>query len=61
MYKLSVPIMSSTMNEQNRDIYVKQFREAGVERVFVALGTPVEPIPQSLIENVQFLKSEGFV
>ena len=60
MYKLSVPIMSSTMNSSNREIYVKQFREAGVERVFVALGTPVEPIPQSLIENVQYLKAEGF-
>lgn len=60
MYKLSVPIMSSTMNETNRETYVKQFRDAGVERVFVALGTPVEPIPQHLVENVQYLKSEGF-
>lgn len=60
MYKLSVPIMSSTMNEKNREIYVKQFREAGVDRVFVALGTPVVPIPESLVENVQYLKSEGF-
>ena len=60
MYKLSVPIMYSTMNESNRATYVKQFRDAGATRVFVALGTPVEPIPDSLVENVRYLKSEGF-
>ena len=60
MYKLSVPIMSSTMNTSNREKYVKLFREANAERVFLAMGTPTEPIPGHIIENVQYLKSEGF-
>ena len=60
MYKLSVPIMSFTMNESNREKYVKQFREAGAERVFIAIGTPTEPLPLGLSENVRYLKSEGF-
>ncbi|MBQ9783747.1 MAG: hypothetical protein IJW44_04435 [Clostridia bacterium] len=60
MYKISVPIMSATMNPDNREIYVKQFRQAGAKRVFLAIGTPVEPIPQTLSENVQYLKAEGF-
>ena len=41
MYKISVPIMSTTVNMSNREEYVRQFREVGAERVFIALGTPL--------------------
>ena len=60
MYKISVPIMSTTVNMSNREEYVRQFREVGAERVFIALGTPVRPIPRHIIENVNFFKSQGF-
>ena len=60
MYKISVPIMSTTVNMSNREEFVRQFREAGAERVFIAMGTPVRPIPQHIIDNVSFFKSHGF-
>ena len=40
MYKISVPIMSTTVNTSNREEYVRRFREAGAERVLIALGSP---------------------
>lgn len=60
MYKLSVPIMSATVTEKNRDAYVKLCREAGASRVFLCTGSPMEPIPAHLGANVAFFKSEGF-
>lgn len=60
MYKLSAPLMSATVNEKNRDVYVKQCREAGVTRVFLCNGSILEPIPDTLGENVRYFKSQGF-
>lgn len=60
MYKLSVPLMSATINEQNRETYVKLCREAGATRVFLCNGSILEPIPTSLGENVRYFKSQGF-
>ena len=60
MYKLSVPIMSSTVNEGNRETYVRLCREAGAERVFLCNGSILAPIPKSLGENVAYFKSQGF-
>ena len=60
MYKLSVPLMSATVNEKNRDVYVKQCREAGATRVFLCNGSILEPIPDTLGENVRYFKSQGF-
>lgn len=60
MYKLSVPIMSSTVNEGNRERYVELCRKAGVERIFVCNGSIMEPAPKSLFENVAYFKSQGF-
>lgn len=60
MYKLSVPIMSSTVHEGNRETYAKLCREAGVERIFLAFGMITKPIPSSLGENVAYFKEQGF-
>ena len=60
MYKLSVPIKSATVTAANRKIYLEQCKNAGVERVFLALGTPIYPIPKHIIENVTAFRSEGF-
>ena len=60
MYKLSVPIMSATVNKENRSIYLQQCREAGVDRIFLCNGSILAPIPPSLEENVAYFKSHGF-
>ena len=61
MYKLSVPIMSATVTPANRETYVKQCREAGVERIFLVIGSAImQPIPDRLTENVSYFKSCGF-
>ncbi len=60
MYKISVPIMSATVNKNNREKYVKLCREAGATRVFLVNGSILEPVPQSLGENVRYFKSQGF-
>ena len=60
MYKLSVPIMSATVNEGNREKYVKQCREAGAERIFLVNSSVMQPIPPTLAENVAYFKSQGF-
>lgn len=60
MYHLSVPLMSSTVNESNREQYAAMCKEAGVSRVFLCSGSIVKPIPQQLYENVAYFKSQGF-
>lgn len=61
MYKLSVPIMSATVTPENREIYAKQCREAGVGRIFLTIGSSImQPIPESLSQNVDYFKSCGF-
>ena len=60
MYKLSIPIMSETVNKENRERYVQLCREAGAPRVFLCNGSILEPIPASLGENVRYFKSQGF-
>ena len=60
MYKLSVPIMSSTVNKSNRYKYIELCREAGAHRVFLCNGSVMEPFPDSLRENVAYFKSHGF-
>ena len=60
MYKLSIPIMSSTVTRENRETYAELCREAGAERIFLANGSILEPIPDSLAENVSYFQSQGF-
>ena len=60
MYKISVPIMSSTVNETNREIYARQCRDAGVKRIFLAHESSAYPIPDALAENAAYFKEQGF-
>ena len=60
MYKISVPIMSATVNNSNREKYVALCRDACAERIFLVNGSIMEPIPKSLGENVSYFKSCGF-
>lgn len=60
MYKLSVPLMSSSIHEGNRAEYVRQCREAGATRIFLAHESSAYPIPDRLAENVAYFKEKGF-
>lgn len=52
--------MSSTVNPENREIYLRLCREAGVERIFLAVDAVMEPVTPSLADNVAYFKSHGF-
>lgn len=61
MFKLSVPISTKTLNKSNREKYLKQLREAGVQRIFLCgVGAIADEVPERVVENVRFFKSEGF-
>ena len=60
MYKLSVPLDASTVNQNNREAYVKLCREAGVKRIFLAIDSVMEPVSHSLAEKIAYFQSNGF-
>lgn len=60
MYKLSVPLDASTVNRNNREAYVQLCREAGVKRIFLAMGSIMEPVSRSLVEKIAYFQSNGF-
>ena len=39
MHKISVPIKTSTINENNRQKYVELCKKADVERIFLVVGS----------------------
>lgn len=67
MYKLSVPLSISTLNEKSIPVYLDEFKKAGVERIFLIENTPVylkdNPIFRGvsrLGEFITFFKDLGF-
>ncbi len=60
MYKLSVPIMASTVTRENRGRYADLCKEARVERIFLAGGALEPPVPKDLKEKVSYFKAQGF-
>lgn len=58
MYKISIPIMATTITENNREDYLTQFKSAGASRIFIALSDYT--IPPALGKNIAFLKQNGF-
>lgn len=58
MYKLSVPLMSTTITKENRQKYLSLCKEAGASRIFLALAE--NTIPENLKENISFFKQNGF-
>ena len=60
MYKISAPIMASTVTRENRSKYVKLCRDAGISRVFLCTNSPIFPLHHLLEENIAYFKSEGF-
>ncbi len=60
MYKLSVPLDSSTVNRNNRETYVKLCHQAGVKRIFLAIDSIMEPVSESLTQKIAYFQSNGF-
>lgn len=65
MYKLSIPLMNDTVNEQTRETYAAQFREARADRIFLALNRILDrkiadETMVSLGDNISFFKNAGF-
>lgn len=58
MYKISVPLMLSTINDNNREKYIELCKRAGASRVFLALQD--NTIPDNLKENIDSFKKCGF-
>ncbi len=58
MYKISVPLMNSTIHPVNRDKYLELCNRAGASRVFLALDS--NTIPGGLKDNIAFFKQHGF-
>lgn len=58
MYKISVPIMATTITKENRQKYISFCKEADASRVFLALAD--NTIPDNLKENISFFKKNGF-
>ena len=64
MFKLSVPIYNRTVIADTREVFLRQLRDAGAERIFliplfnVNDGTVTDY--ESVCENVAYFQSEGF-
>ncbi len=65
MYKISVPVMNSNVNKNNRDAVLKELRRFDAERVFLATDfytldeNKQKEIFATLKENCEFFKANG--
>ena len=66
MYKISVPAISSNINEKNREAYLAEIKRFDAERVILAIGVyehsaeTREKQMKTLAENAAFFKANGF-
>ena len=60
MYKIAVPLMASTINAHNRAQYAALCKQARAERIFLALGSILSEIPDTLADDVAYFKAQGF-
>ena len=60
MYKISVPIMATTVTRENRARYAELCKEAGAERIFLATNDLMRGAPRNLKENVEYFQECGF-
>ena len=58
MYKISVPLMNSTINAANIEKYLHLCKKAGAIRVFLAIEG--NTIPDTLKNHINFFKENGF-
>ena len=60
MYKTSIPIISRTTNDENRDIYIDMCKRARADRVFIYEPLKEDADFEHLRENVRIFKENGF-
>lgn len=66
MYRYSIPIDNAHFKRSGRERVVKAIREAGIDRVFLAIGAMTTDqaarrgMLDTLADNLAFLKNEGF-
>ena len=66
MYRYSIPIDNEHFKRSGRERVVKAIREAGIDRVFLAIGAMTTDqaarcrMLDTLADNLAFLKNEGF-
>lgn len=58
MYKISLPIQSKRLNDENKPIFVSLCKKARVDRVF--LTASLSENTDMLKENIEYFKNEGF-
>ena len=59
MYKISAPVMNETVTEKTREIYLKQCKEAKINRLFIAIDSYKIYDEKLLKENIDFFKQNG--
>ena len=65
MYNVIVPLFNRSVTDRTRDIYLKQFKEAKIDQIFLCTfgyGTQPESdivTANALRENIEFFKNEG--
>lgn len=63
MYKLSVPLTFSSLNNETREIYARQCREAGAARIFIGIGELfglTDADYAAIAAHTAYFKAEGF-
>ena len=58
MYKLSLPIQSKSINDENKYDFVALCKKAGVDRVFLTASLFEDT--EKLSNNIGFFKDQGF-
>ena len=65
MYSITVPLFNRSINDDTRNIYLKQFKEAKINRILLAIsGYGKDPASDEIIslklkENIDFFREEG--
>ena len=65
MYKISIPMMNDSLNDWSREEYLRQLREAQIERVFLIpdidarYGVIDDSLIDSLRKNLVWLEQNG--
>ena len=58
MYKLTVPIINSTVNDSNRDKFLSELKRAGADRVLLSVFR-IDEDKNEIRKNVSFFKENG--
>ena len=66
MYKYSVPVSFTSMNEETRPKFAEIFKESKIDRVFLCVGDPIPGVTflreneEKVKDDIAYFKSQGF-